>query len=84
MPIVSRAKSKWYPTKGEEIGIKFIITDCSNIDKQCSSAHFVSFLFCSYYPKLDISAVPSNMTPFIVFNVTRTKKLTFLSDAGIQ
>ena len=30
------------------IHIKFTITDCSNFDKRCSGAHFVSFLFYYY------------------------------------
>ena len=30
--------------KGQEIGIKFTITDCSNFDKRCSGAHFCVFL----------------------------------------
>ena len=34
--------------KIQEIGIRFIITDCSNFEKRCSGAHFVSFLFCYY------------------------------------
>ena len=49
-PIVSIVKIKWLfkPKKSQEIGIKFTSTDCSNFDKRCSGAHFVSFLFYSY------------------------------------
>ena len=36
------------PPKGHEIVIKFTNTDCSNFDKRCSGANFVSFLFYYY------------------------------------
>ena len=41
-PIISRASGM--NQKSQEIGIKFTIIDYSNFDKQCSGAHFVSFL----------------------------------------
>ena len=40
--------------KSQKIGIKFTITDWSSFDKQCSDAHFVSFLFY-YYCKVEVS-----------------------------
>ena len=33
------------------MAFKFTITDCSNFDKQCSGAHFVSLLFYYYCKK---------------------------------
>ena len=43
-PIISRAKNP----KSQEIGIEFTTTDCSNFDKRCSDAHFMTFLFYYY------------------------------------
>ena len=57
-PIFLEQKASGMNPKSQEIGMKYTITDCSNFDKQCSSAHFVSFLFycnCSkdFSEKLD-------------------------------
>ena len=40
-----------YQSSDDEIGMKFTITDCSDFDKRCSGAHFVSFLFYYYCTK---------------------------------
>ena len=53
IPIVSRYKSNRYGNRykhQKKLGIcfKFTTTDNSNFDKQCSSDHFVSFLFHNY------------------------------------
>ena len=41
--------------KSQEINIKFTITDCSNFDKRCSGAHFVSLLL--YYLTIAILVI---------------------------
>ena len=47
IPIVSKEQVIWIQ-ESQEIDIKFTITEGSNFDNQCSSAHFVSFLFYFY------------------------------------
>ena len=49
--------------KSQEIGIKLTITHCPNFDKQCSGAHFVSFLlyyYCTSRSAYDAMSTESN------------------------
>ena len=61
-----------------EIGIKFTITDCSNFDKRCSGAHFVSFLFyysCTYHVKFVFDRN-------FIFGIFRKNLATFCQNAA--
>ena len=58
-------------SKNQEIGIKFTITDCSNFDKRCSSAHFVSFLFYYIFQIFSFS----DQSFYMTFNFQKTENL---------
>ena len=69
---------KGYKPKKRQVGIKFIITDCSNFDKRRSGAHFVSFLF-QYYCTLNLQ-LPADAS----FSILRFTMNEFNSTLGMN
>ena len=50
--------------KSQEIGIRFTITDCSNFDKQSSSAHFCLSYFITTVMKWAIKEFQNEIIDF--------------------
>ena len=62
-PLMIKSKKQLvYIKKVRKIGIRFIVTDSSNLDKQYSGAHFVSFLF--YYYCMDNPILSHEMSHY--------------------
>ena len=78
--------------KSQEIGIKFTTIDCSNFDKRCSGAHFVSFLFYYYctfilFPIFDsqtLSKAIQNYQKISVYKIEFDNIFIFIAGVPIQ